>query len=309
MYGRVRVRVIDGKEHHVIDMNGIVAHKPVSGDVKQLFSLEFSELLPRRVHISKENDLLSFQFTSEWTDLVAKYIMGIAAAMSGDIRYAESMYSEVQERLAGKDINFPVYKKLVERLPIRISELNEAMAAAAHQSWYETHDPVWLDELGSYLEKVDPSRLELNRVSSLRAIYYFLKERDAEKAISIMLKSKDMNNATWYFNMAFLCAYNGDLKRAIRHYRSATALHVQPEVIGQIEDFMCWVLEQESEKYQLHYCLGFFNWQVKGDTIKAVEDFTAFLDSGLDTEYTQERVLAREWIKEVERMGYVEVSA
>lgn len=299
LYGRVRLRKIGNEDHHVIDLNGIVAHRPISKGVTELFSREFSELLPRRVNISKENDLLSFQFTSEWTEVVAKYIIGIAAAMSGDISYAQALYSEVKDRLVGKDVNFPVYQKLSERLPIRVSELNEAMAAAAHKAWYETHDPEYLDQLGEYLEKVDPSRVELKRVLNLRAIYILLKEKDGNRAISVLRKAKDTSGAIWYYNMAFLYAYTGDLKKAIRNYRAGIIFRVEPEVISQIEDFICWVLNQEPEKYQLYYCLGFFNWQVKGDTIKAIEDLEIFLRSGTDTEYERERMLAKEWIKEI----------
>jgi len=300
LYGRVRLRKINGKDHHVIELNGIVTHRPISDDVRKVFSEEFTELLPGRVNISKENDLLSFQFTSEWIEVVAKYIIGIAAAMSGDIKYAELMYSQVKDRLATKDSNFPVYQKISERLPIRMSELNEAMAASAHRAWCDTHDSTYLDQLGSYLEKVDPSRFELIGVSSLRAIYIVLKEGDGDKALNIVKKAKDVNSALWYYNLAFLYAYTGDLKKAIRSYKAGVVFLIDPHAIGQIEDFMCWVLEKEPDKYQLYYCLGFFNWQVKGDGIKAKEDLEIFLGSGNDAEYTKERELAREWITEID---------
>ena len=38
---------------------------------------------------------LLFQFTTEWAELVAKYVIGIAAALSGEIDYAETLYQDV----------------------------------------------------------------------------------------------------------------------------------------------------------------------------------------------------------------------
>ena len=84
LYGRVRERVLDGKDYHIIELEGVVSHKRVPEATQQILAREFSELFPRKVNISKENDLLSFQFTSEWVGVVSKYIIGIAAAISGD---------------------------------------------------------------------------------------------------------------------------------------------------------------------------------------------------------------------------------
>lgn len=95
IYGRVRRRAINEKENHIIELEGAVAHKPISDQVSDHLSAEFSELLPRNVHISTENDIFAFQFTSEWAEIVARYIIGVAAAYSGDIKYAENLYLDV----------------------------------------------------------------------------------------------------------------------------------------------------------------------------------------------------------------------
>ena len=269
IYGRVRLRKLGGKDHHVIDLEGIVAHNPIPDSVKQSFEHEFAELLPRRVRISTENDLWSFQFTSEWADIVARYIIGIAAAYSGDLDYAEKLYNDALERLNGKNPEFPVYLKLTERIPVRVSELYETRAFVARRAWVDTHDASYIDELGSNLGKVLASRRELPLVLNLSAIHAFLKDRDTDGAITYLKKSKSEDLGVLHYNMAFLDCYKGDLRSAIRRYRQAIMFTVEPDVISQIEDFMCWVLELEPGQYQLHYCLGFFNWKTKGDEIQA----------------------------------------
>jgi tetratricopeptide (TPR) repeat protein len=300
LFGRVRLRTtLEGRLHHFIELDGVVAHRPIPKTVSENLAREFSELLPRKVGISTENDLLAFQFTSEWADVVARYIIGIASAYSGDTRYAETLYEDVLERLKTMDSSFPVYIKLRERIPIRISELNEVRAILAHRTWANTHDPKYLNELSANLAKIHESRLGLPPVLNLRAIEAILQRRDADEALGLLKQSQDQNNGAWHYNMAFLLGYKGDLKVAVRHYRQATKFRVEPIVLSQVEDSLCWMLEQEPDKYQLHYCLGFFNWQAKGDNIQAVKDFTAFLALGDNAKFSKERELAAKWIDEL----------
>lgn len=119
IYGRVRRRVINEKENHIVELEGAVAHQPISDQVSDKLAAEFTELLPRNVHIPTENDLFFFQFTSEWAEIVARYIIGVAASCSGDIKYAEVLYLDVLSRLQNKDNDFPIYRKLKERVPHR----------------------------------------------------------------------------------------------------------------------------------------------------------------------------------------------
>lgn len=302
LYGRVRLRTLEGVEHHIIDIDGLVAHKPISNDVSQAIAQEFSELLPRKVHFPTENDLLSFQFTSEWTEIVAKYIIGIAAAYSGDLNYAENLYTDVLERLHRNRSNatFPVYMKLTERIPNRISALYESRAFETYEEWTNTHDHSLVKQLGTFLEKIEVSRKELPGNLYLQAVYAVLKSQDADQAIAFLKKSRYQSNGTWHYNMAFLYGYKKDMKSAIRHYRQAITFQVMPKIITQIEDFMCWIIQQEPEKYQLNYCLGFFNWKAKGDKIQAAKDFQAFLDAGDKGEFLKERELTCQWLKELE---------
>ncbi|MBU1160924.1 MAG: hypothetical protein KKF96_00080, partial [Proteobacteria bacterium] len=146
------------------------------------------------------------------------------------------------------------------------------------------------------LNKINKSRLQQIQVIQLSAIHAFLKHRDIERAVSILKGSKNQNYPEWYLSMAFLCAYEGNLKVAIRSYRRAALFEIQSATLSQIEDFICWVLEKEPDKYQLHYCLGFFNWKIKGDNIQAREDFEIFLNSKGSKEFKKEKKLTEKWL-------------
>ena len=60
IYGRVRLRNIGGENRHHMELDGIVSHRIVDEGAKAKLVEEFSELLPRRVTIQQENDLLAF---------------------------------------------------------------------------------------------------------------------------------------------------------------------------------------------------------------------------------------------------------
>jgi len=294
LYGRIRLR----NNLHYLELSGIVAHKPIPDHVKDMLAQEFGELLPRKVQISMENDLLSFEFTSEWAGIVARYIIGIATGLSGDLVYAETLFSDALERLQSKNTEFPIYNKLAKRIPTRISELYEAKARSAHLRWVETQNPAHLERLGEMLEQIKNERRNQPMILNLQAIHAFAKNRDVEGAITLLKRASDSPCAVWHYNMAFLHGYKGDLKAAIRQYRKGMSFQVEADALSQIEDFICGVLHQEPERYWLQYCLGFFNWQIKGDSKQAAQDFRSFLDSGNENDFEAERNLTNKWLKD-----------
>lgn len=304
LYGRVRLREIQGVEHHIVELGGVVAHRPISEEVSKSFAQEFSELLPRKVSIPKENDLFSFQFTSEWADIVAKYIIGIAAALSGDLSYAEDLYSDVLDLLGKKEHDFLVYSKLKERIPIRVAELNKTRAADAHRRWVESHDPEEISRLGSCLAKINCVHLLVRLgVQELAAIHAFIANRDVDASLAYLKRSNQKNNSAWHYSMAFLLGYRGNLKSAVRHYRQGMKFPLEVDALYQVEDFLCWMQEQEPDNPRIYYLLGFFYMEVKGDAGLAITNFQSFLRLSSSSEYPKEYELAGTWIKELECSG------
>ena len=99
-------------------MDGLVAHNPVPAAVTSKLAAEFGELIPRRVVISQENEVFAFELTSEWAETASKYIIGVAACISGFVDYAETLFREVQLKIPSLRGNIPAYTKLKERIPL-----------------------------------------------------------------------------------------------------------------------------------------------------------------------------------------------
>jgi hypothetical protein len=300
LYGRVRVRNVHGKPHRFFELDGVVSHQPIPLDMSGALGKEFGELLPRKVLISAEDDLFAFQFTSVWAELVAKYIIGMAAAISRDFDYAERLYSEVLERVRADKSDLPAFGKLRERLPKRIAELYEARARLAYEHWASTHDAAAIDQLGEYLAHINPEQYSTMHVLGLNAIYAFLKAKSVARAIEWLYKiATPLRDSVWNLNVAFLLAYEGNLRGAIAHYRRALEQPMQADVIGKIEDFVHHVATTEPGKYQLYYCLGFFNWKVKRDLQQARQDFTTFIQCRRGNEFEKEVKLATKWLAQL----------
>lgn len=300
LYGRVRRRLDGGNEFCFMELEGVVAHKPISKEASLTLGKEFSEIIPRRVKIPAGREFADFSFTSAWAEIVSKYVLGISAGLSGELTYAEALFLEVRQKLkASMDGKFPIYTKLIQRIPSRLAEVYEAKAVSAYSIWRESGSSESIDELGQLIKKMGGAGVErLDSYYFLSAIHHFLSRRDVGGAL-VTLKNVKNSGGVWNLNVAFLNGYKGNLKSATRNYKSPACKSVELDVVLQVEDFLCRILELEPEKYQLHFCLGVFNLHVKGDPLRAARDFEDFLSKGVPSEFADERVLAKNWIGEI----------
>lgn len=302
VFGRVRLRQVGGRNEHIIDMGGVVRHVPIPKSVGVQFAKEFTELFPSRIRIAEDNDVFSFEFTSGWVSCVARYIIGIAAALSGDFDYAEVLFGDVRQHLKGAEQANLVFAKMSSRIPLHLAAIKLARARVAYNQWTKTRELPHLAEMSRLLDGIDPVLQRSYPVVLLRAIEYFVRDRDVERAKADLNKwCRRERDGTWLYSLAFLHAYEGDLRRAIRTFRVAVNRPCGDDVLPQVEQFYDWVIKSEPEKYQLHFCLGFLNWKAKGDAELAIQHLGKFVSSGADSEFRHERELARSWIEEIGR--------
>ena len=256
---------------------------------------EFGELLPRRIAMPSEEDLLAFTVTGAWMTVVAQYIIGLAAALSGDVDYAQALYESALESASTISADSPVAAKIISRIPQRVAELHEARANAALILWRETKDPAAAVALKSHLDNITPQILSGLRYVHLRAVAAFLVDRDVDQALSILDSARDRADALWYWNAGFLYAYKGNLKKATQLYRNGTLIALPAEIPAQLEEFITHILITEPEKTQLHYCLGLLNRDVKGDSIRALEEFDSFLAKTPEGVFERDKVVVKKW--------------
>lgn len=303
IWGDAKERDIDGPKH-VLELEGSVMHGPVSNETIAKISAEFRDLFPRRVHLGKEKDLFNFQFTAEWIDAVAQYLIGIASHISGDLDYAESVFLRLHQKLHGQSpSNLPQIAKIRTRLPARIAEVYKAKLGALNMKHRLKRSPDILLEseaVLTQLEKWEPSYYGLHLC---RAMCHFQFRRDINAAFATLKKCEQIEDGTWLWSKAFLEVYIADLDAAYRTYTKAFAAKLSdPTVPIQCEEFIYLVLDEEPEKGQLFYALGLINLRSKHDLVSARRDLAQFLDwiERSSTHMPDQVIAARKWISEID---------
>jgi len=284
----------------MLSLEGAVIHARTTPETQKHLSEKFAELLPRRIIFDRESDVFAFQVTSEWAEIVAAYIIGIAAAISGDTEFAEELFRQVESRFCNERDFPPPLRKIQTRLPARFLDLADYRVTKAYNAWWMTRDRQYLLDAETHLDRLQELAPNHYGGHLTRAICHMVLRRDLAAAKREIRQCRSEENATWRYSDAFLTAYEGNLRKARRLYRAAFRKESDPSVPVQAEEFICEVLAQEPDKYHLWFCTGLINFFAKQDYQAALRDMERFLQSGSVDEFEEERRLARELIREAE---------
>jgi hypothetical protein len=280
IYGRVRMRNKDGKPAHILAFDGMVRHRPTTPEIQKQLAEDFTRVFPKRVVIEKENDVFSFEATSEWTDVSTRYVIGTAALISGDVAYAENLFRYVEDKLHQPHVSNFGIKEISRLLPQRFRQLYSAWIAHLYSAYFSTRDVRYLkrcDEIATRLLVYDNSNYG---AMMIKAICEFIFRRDVSAAHKLITKCRNDKDWAWWYSRAFLHAYQGKMDEALSDYRHAFAGPiVDKSVPVQCEEFIQIVIAQEPDRIQLHFCSGLINFHAKEDYIAAERDFDLFLAS------------------------------
>ena len=302
VYGKARTTMLKGAKQHILNLEGVVAHKPVASDISKSFSKEFAELFPRQVMISSEGDLFNFEFTANWIDVVSRYIIGIAALLSGDFEYAQELLESLQVKLGEGRSELDAAIKIRDRLPARLREVYLIRVRLAYRDWKRTKDIKDIERMKPFLDALDIIFPGNPEARIFRSLWYFIINRDIAKAKSECVKGKNKKNITWRYNYAFLFAYEGNLERALKEYKQAfRGYYPEPGFIFDIVEFILWVLDIEPDKTQLYFCLGLIYYHVINDYALALQDLERFLEITQPNLYSSQREEAEKLIAKIQK--------
>lgn len=210
---------------------------------------------------------------------------------------------------------YKTYDQLKPKIKEKIIYLHILEANRLVGLWRETNDLKYIQKAKNHLDKVSGSEKNKNM---LFAIIEFIEHQNVKKIESLIKKAlKSMDPASpygkrdrtlGYCNLAFLYGYSENFDNARRFYLKGSSTfwqvkytleteneeNVTPkkhnyilrtgeqtwwiDKANEIEDFIHWALENEPQKYGLHYNLGYFYLLIKGDLELARGHFNKFLD-------------------------------
>lgn len=293
IYGRVRRRLVEGAPFHILTCNGMVRHRPAEETVRSELARDMMSYLPRRVQFAEDRDVFSFEATSEWLEVAARYAIGAAAMISGDAQYAEHQFLAVERRLRTGHRRLPALSTLSGRVAQRLVELYTVWHA--HLAVETARVP--LGEGVARLEEVARKLLErdANNYGALLSLAMtdFVLRRDLPAAFKKVARCKHGPNANWRYSIAFLYAYKGDLTRARDEYKYAfQSRRIDAELPVHVEEFINAVIAQEPDKVQLHFANALVNEYAKEDVGSAVHHYEQFLATCPQGGFPTERGLA-----------------
>lgn len=297
LFGSVRRRRVDGDETAIIQLRGMVTHAPLPEIQGKQLKQEFTRVMPSDVFLDPKNEFMASEFTSRWVGVVTQYVIALAAAMSGDMRYAEALLVDVRAALPERDSQFEVFAHIRNQLPKLLAQIYRALVQPLYNDWIMSRDEGRISDLEALLERVERAGCDRQPFLALWAICAFVRERDAAKAMAYLREVADQDNPVVLINLAFLEAYRGNLKRASQLYRRAQGKGLAPQtVVREVETFQDWILQVQPDCYQLYFSLGYLNLHLKGDRDRAADDFREFLQRCPETKYAKERELILQWI-------------
>ena len=244
---------------HVIDLRGVVSHAPIKDKWSQQLSSEFAAVLPNRLLVPAEGDVLHFQFAAKHIDAVALYVIGTAAALSNDLKLAEQLLVDAESRLrdgvtkADEDLR----SALRDRVRRRISQVYKECLARQISRYTITRDVAAIQAAERIIANLRQYAQDNYDVHMVAAMAAFTLHGDMETARREIRACRNSLDAAWRYNEAFLHAYDGDLQRAYVSYRSAfDSPLADPTVPTQCEEFIQGIVEAEPHRPWLYYCLG-----------------------------------------------------
>lgn len=282
--------MLKGERQHVLNLEGVVVHRPIAGEIRKSFSKEFAQLFPRQLMISSEGDLFKFEFTANWIDIVSRYIIGMAALLSGDFEYAQELFESLQTKLQCPEMELHAAVRIRDRLPKRLRDVYLIRIGLCYENWKHTKDVEDIEKMKPFLDALESIAPENADARIFSSMWHFVVARDVAKAKSECIKGKTKQNVAWRYNCAFLYAYEGNLERASKEYKQAfRGYHSEPGFIFDIVDFILWILDREPDKAQLYFCLGLIYYYVIGDYSLALQDFERFLELSQPDLYPSQR--------------------
>lgn len=283
IWGQAKARNVNGNEYTVIELNVIASHNLIVQPISVIFANEMRELIPERFLVPKDNNLLEMELNAVGMDLAAHYIVAVACYFSDDKPYALELFQVLERKLGALDAtHFSEERKshialLKKKVLLNIVNIYLRFARDEHMKWRRTRKVSFIEKANELAQKADAIIPNLYTTAIIGSVYSFIVEENPGKARRILAKWTSTEDATWAFNIAFLCAFEGNLNRAAHFYRIGFRRESDSKVLLEIEEFLEWAMEQFPTKYQLHYSLGMMMFFGRDEVELGREQFRTFL--------------------------------
>lgn len=274
VYGNIKERQDMGNKYF-LDLEALVAHAPVSVLTEKQIKKEFLSVWYKQISFLENIEFKGFEFTADSIFVAVEYIVGIAAFVSGNIELALKLHNKLN--------NNPYFQRFAPLLPNLKHVKEELKNWLAEENclkafYYYQQDN--LPECKTYLSQ-SLSIKQNYEALLLSAIVEFYYENNPEKALNTIYESKKLakNNGVWRYSEGFLLMYLEKYDKAVKIYKKIIENSYPNEelTLKEVYIFNEKILENNPEKIQLYFILGYLKYKKDSNYPEAYDYFEKFL--------------------------------
>lgn len=295
IYGSIKQRS-DGKSKYLIDLAGLVTHAPVPQEVSTTIRSDFNRILPTSISFEDAFELGGFSLTADLVSHSVKLIVGIAAMVSGDLFLAHKLHTALLKEVG--NIPKDIHGRWKERLDKFIDDEENIIAVYYYNNGEIDESKKWLANLinrsprhyGAWLVK---GIQDFNDGQINQAINDIKQARQYAK-----------NTFEWRYSLAFLLFWEGKYDDALEVCFAIrkTTYPGEESTAVQVAEFINAQIKQHPDKNELHYWLGFIQYEKLGNLPISLQCFESFLEAG-DKNMKKMRDKANAYLVEIKRLG------
>lgn len=274
IYGNIKERQ-DMENKYFVDLEALVVHAPVNVPVKKQIKKEFLSVWYKQISFQEKIEFKGFEFAADSIFVAVEYIVGIAALASGDIELALKLHNNLN--------NNPYFQKFTH-LPPNLKHVKEELKSLLAEEnylkafYYYQQDN--LIECKKYLSQ-SLSIKQNYEALLLSAIVEFCNENNSEKALNTIYESKKLakNDGTWRYSEGFLLMYLEKYDKAVKVYKKIieNSYPGEESILKEVYIFNEKILENNPEKIQLYFILGYLKYKKDSNYPEAYDYFEKFL--------------------------------
>jgi tetratricopeptide (TPR) repeat protein len=279
IYGGIRER-LDGQKKYILDLESLVVHKPVSSGVQNEIIRDMLSVCYKQISFQEQCEFKGFEFTADSFFVAVKYIVGIAALVSGDVALALNLHSNLNS-----DANFNEMVKLLPNLTPVKDKLNTLLLEENYLMSLIFYRQGNLVESKKYIDHALSLKISYSALLQL-AIIEFLLENNPQKALKTIYKAKILakNDLTWRWSEAFLLMYLGKHEKALSLYKkiSKTNDASETDVLREVYQFIDYCVQSRPSEVQCYFITGYLKFKKESnyaDAYSYFEKFTLNADS------------------------------
>lgn len=252
--GNIKVRNDNESKYFFDNLEGLVIHKEVNDQIAVIIKNEFIKSWWESINFPEKFELNGFYLTADLIYIAVKYIVGIAAFVSGDLDTAIKLHEKLSSSFAKFKTLPPNLESINNQHQILLAE---EYLIKARKYYYENKN---LSKIREYLDKSFNLIKKNYGGHMLDSLYYFV-NNDLDKSLDSIDKAQNCsgNDGTWRYNKAFLLMRTGKIKESFKLYKdiSKTTYPLEKSTLKEVFEFCENLLKIEKNNYVLNFILGF----------------------------------------------------